>query len=63
MNENKKDFVKNSLSYGKYDYDSLIALFGYENKNIVKLNKNRALASISSLKKILDETEIYIESL
>lgn len=59
----KRDFVENNLSYGKYQYDSLVALFRYENKNIVAFNKNRAIASISCLRGILDDTEQYINSL
>lgn len=51
------------LDYGKFQYDTLVALFSYGDKNMVIYNKNRALATIDCLEEILKDTKEFIESL
>lgn len=50
------------LNYGKSQYDTLVALFSYGDKNMIIHNKSRALVSIECLEQILKETKELIES-
>ena len=50
------------LDYGKFQYDTLVVLFSYGDKNIIVYNKSRALTTIECLEEILKETKELIES-
>lgn len=50
------------LDYGKSQYDTLIALFSYGDKNMIKYNKNRALTTIDCLEEMLKDIKELIES-
>lgn len=41
----------------------LKALFSYDSKSMIKLNKTRALADIEQIRKSLEELELYIVSM
>lgn len=41
----------------------LKALFSYKSENMIKMNKARALSTISTITESLDELKLYIESL
>lgn len=60
---NRLERIKNDLDYGKYQYDSLVALLKYNNKDMVVDNKERALANIDYLENILKDVKVLIENL
>lgn len=56
--------TKKDLEYGKYHYESLLALVRYDDTTkMMELNKNRALSSIELLEEILKDTKDFINSL
>lgn len=57
MERSQKD-----LDYGKYQYDTLIALFSYGDANMIKCNKRRALTAIDCLEEILRDTREIINN-
>lgn len=54
---------KKELEYGKYQYESLIALVNYNDIDMIKLNKTRALASIECVEEILSDFKEFVNSL
>jgi hypothetical protein len=62
MSNEKFDYDKalRGLDFAKYHYNSLIALLGYKNDGMIKLNKVRAISSIDL---IIDELKELKEEL
>lgn len=54
---------KKELEYGKHLYKSLIALVNYDDVDIIKLNKIRALSSIECVEEILADFKEFVNSL
>lgn len=54
---------KKELEYGKYQYESLIALVRYDDVDMIKLNRFRALASIECVEEILSDFKEFVNSL
>ena len=60
---NRLERIRNDLDYGKYQYDSLIAIFSYGNKDIVVDNKDMVLANIDYLENILKDVKELVKNL
>lgn len=54
---------RRDLDYSRYQLNSLIALFSYNDLGMMKLNKTRALCSLDCIKNMVNEVEEYIDSL
>ena len=55
--------IKNDLEYGKYMYDSLIALYNCRDMDMLIDNKDRVLNDIEYLKKALNNMKELVENL
>lgn len=54
---------KKDLEYGKFQYESLLALVKYDDVNMIKSNKTRALSSVECVEEILLDFKEFINSL
>ena len=55
--------IQNDLDYGKYLYDSLVALFNYKDIDMLKNNKDKVLADIECVEKALNNMKELVENL
>ena len=55
--------MKNDLEYGRYLYDSLVALFNYKDVDMLTDNKDRTLKDIEYLEKALNNIKELVENL
>jgi hypothetical protein len=55
--------IQNDLDYGKYLYDSLVALFNYKDIDMLKDNKDKVLADIECVEKALNNMKELVENL
>lgn len=55
--------IQNDLDYGKYQYDSLVALFNYKDIDMLKDNKDKVLADIECVEKALNNMKVLVENL
>lgn len=55
--------IQNDLDYGKYQYDSLVALFNYKDIEMLKDNKDKVLADIECVEKALNNMKELVENL
>jgi hypothetical protein len=55
--------IQNDLDYGKYQYDSLVALFNYKDIEMLKDNKDKVLKDIECVEKALNNMKELVENL
>lgn len=55
--------IQNDLDYGKYLYDSLVALFNYKDIEMLKDNKDKVLKDIECVEKALNNMKELVENL
>ena len=55
--------IQNDLDYGKYQYDSLVALFNYKDIEMLKDNKDKVLTDIECVEKALNNMKELVENL
>ena len=55
--------IQNDLDYGKYQYDSLAALFNYKDIDMLKDNKDKVLKDIECVEKALNNMKELVENL
>ena len=55
--------IQNDLDYGKYQYDSLVALFNYKDMEMLKDNKDKVLKDIECVEKALNNMKELVENL
>jgi hypothetical protein len=55
--------IQNDLDYGKYQYDSLVALFNYKDMEMLKDNKDKVLKDIECVEKALNNMKALVENL
>lgn len=55
--------IQNDLDYGKYQYDSLVALFNYKDIEMLKDNKDKVLTDIKCVEKALNNMKVLVENL
>ena len=55
--------IQNDLDYGKYQYDSLVALFNYKDIEMLKDNKDKVLKDIECVEKALNNMKALVENL
>ena len=55
--------IQNNLDYGKYLYDSLVALFNYKDIDMLKDNKDKVLKDIECVEKALNNMKELVENL
>lgn len=56
--------TRKDLEYGKYHYESILALVRYDDTTkMLEFNKERALSSIELVEEILRDTKEFINSL
>lgn len=60
---NRLQRIQNDLDYGKYQYDSLVALFNYKDIEMLKDNKDKVLKDIECVEKALNNMKVLVENL